>query len=72
MSATTFSISPQAAARFRVFEAGEGQPLVFLHGVGGLTEDSPFLAAIWSSSSGQRRWHTRSLGSSRVAAVYAP
>lgn len=33
-------------ARIRVFEAGEGGPLVFLHGAGGLTEDSPFLAAL--------------------------
>jgi pimeloyl-ACP methyl ester carboxylesterase len=37
--------------RIRVFEAGEGRPLVFLHGAGGLTEDNPFLAAL------ARRWH---------------
>ena len=37
--------------KIRVFEAGEGRPLVFLHGAGGLTEDSPFLAAL------ARRWH---------------
>ncbi len=35
----------------RVFEAGDGRQLVFLHGAGGLTEDSPFLAAL------ARRWH---------------
>ena len=34
-----------------MFEAGEGRPLVFLHGAGGLTEESPFLAAL------ARRWH---------------
>jgi pimeloyl-ACP methyl ester carboxylesterase len=38
-------------ARVRVFEAGEGRPLVFLHSAGGLTEDSPFLAALAA------RWH---------------
>jgi pimeloyl-ACP methyl ester carboxylesterase len=37
--------------KIRVFEAGAGRPLVFLHGGGGLTEDSPFLAAL------ARRWH---------------
>ena len=37
--------------KIRVFEAGEGRSLVFLHGAGGLTEDSPFLAAL------ARRWH---------------
>ncbi|HJU18731.1 MAG TPA: alpha/beta fold hydrolase [Stellaceae bacterium] len=35
----------------RVFEAGEGAPLVFLHGAGGLSEEDPFLAAL------ARRWH---------------
>jgi pimeloyl-ACP methyl ester carboxylesterase len=29
-----------------VFEAGDGDPLVFLHGEGGLAADSPFLAAL--------------------------
>src|SRR5262249_34880012 len=29
-----------------VFEAGDGEPLVFLHGEGGLAADSPFLAAL--------------------------
>jgi pimeloyl-ACP methyl ester carboxylesterase len=38
-------------ARVRVFEVGEGRPLVFLHSAGGLTEDSPFLAALAA------RWH---------------
>jgi pimeloyl-ACP methyl ester carboxylesterase len=37
--------------KIRVFEAGEGRPLVFLHGAGGLSEDSPFLAALAG------RWH---------------
>jgi len=37
--------------RIRVFEAGDGPPLVFLHGAGGLVEESPFLAAL------ARRWH---------------
>jgi pimeloyl-ACP methyl ester carboxylesterase len=37
--------------KIRVFEAGDGAPLVFLHGAGGLVEDSPFLAAL------ARRWH---------------
>ena len=30
----------------RYFEGGSGEPLVFLHGGGGLTVDSPFLAAL--------------------------
>jgi pimeloyl-ACP methyl ester carboxylesterase len=37
--------------KIRVFQAGDGAPLVFLHGAGGLTEDSPFLAAL------ARQWH---------------
>ena len=37
--------------KIRVFEAGEGRPLVFLHGAGGLTEESPFLVAL------ARHWH---------------
>ena len=37
--------------KIRVFEAGDGRPLVFLHSAGGLAEDSPFLAAL------ARRWH---------------
>src|ERR1700760_3121732 len=30
----------------RYFEGGAGEPLVFLHGAGGLTKDDPFLAAL--------------------------
>ena len=41
----------QGRRRVGVFEAGEGKPLVFLHGAGGIAEDSPFLAAL------ARRWH---------------
>lgn len=37
--------------KIRVFEAGDGPPLLFLHGAGGLVEESPFLAAM------ARRWH---------------
>jgi pimeloyl-ACP methyl ester carboxylesterase len=37
--------------KIRVFEMGEGRPLVFLHGAGGLAEDNPFLAAL------ARHWH---------------
>ena len=37
--------------RIRVLEAGDGPSLVFLHGAGGLVEESPFLAAL------ARRWH---------------
>jgi pimeloyl-ACP methyl ester carboxylesterase len=37
--------------KVRVFEAGEGSPLVFLHGADGLAEESPFFAAL------ARRWH---------------
>jgi pimeloyl-ACP methyl ester carboxylesterase len=38
-------------SKIRVIEAGDGPPLVFLHGAGGLVEDSPFLAML------ARRWH---------------
>jgi pimeloyl-ACP methyl ester carboxylesterase len=40
--------------RIRVFEAGDGagKPLVFLHGAGGVAEDSPLLAALAA-----RHWH---------------
>ena len=41
----------QGRRKVRVFESGSGKPLVFLHSAGGLTEDSPFLAAL------ARRWH---------------
>jgi len=44
-------LRPSTAARHNVFEAGDGPPLVFLHGAGGLAEESPFLAAL------ARRWH---------------
>jgi pimeloyl-ACP methyl ester carboxylesterase len=37
--------------KIRVFEAGDGAPLVFLHGAGGLAEESPFLAML------ALRWH---------------
>ena len=37
--------------KIHVLEAGDGPPLVFLHGAGGLAEDSPFLAAL------AERWH---------------
>jgi len=37
--------------KIRVFEMGEGRPLVFLHSAGGLAEDNPFLAAL------ARHWH---------------
>ena len=37
--------------KIRVFEAGDGPPLLFLHGAGGLVEESPFLAAM------AQRWH---------------
>jgi pimeloyl-ACP methyl ester carboxylesterase len=41
----------QGRRKVRVFENGSGTPLLFLHSAGGLTEDSPFLAAL------ARRWH---------------
>ena len=36
--------------KIQVLEAGDGAPLVFLHGAGGVTEDNPFLTAL------ARRW----------------
>jgi pimeloyl-ACP methyl ester carboxylesterase len=36
--------APRAAVRY--FEGGQGEPLVFLHGAGGLTAEDPFLAAL--------------------------
>ena len=51
MSARSYLVDVlQGRRRIRVFEAGGGRPLVFLHGAGGVTEDSPFLAAL------ARRW----------------
>ena len=36
-------IETRRGAKVRVFEAGSGAPLVFLHGAGGLQTDNPFL-----------------------------
>jgi pimeloyl-ACP methyl ester carboxylesterase len=38
-------------AEVRYLEAGEGQPLVYLHGAGGITPDDPILARL------AERWH---------------
>src|ERR1700720_4892800 len=52
MSGRSFLLDVAGGRRkIRVFEAGDGPPLVFLHGAGGLVEESPFLAALG------RRWH---------------
>ncbi|MGH2618283.1 MAG: alpha/beta fold hydrolase [Thermomicrobiales bacterium] len=37
------TIETKRGARIRVFEAGRGTPLVFLHGAGGLFAENPFL-----------------------------
>jgi pimeloyl-ACP methyl ester carboxylesterase len=37
------TIETRRGARCRVLEAGSGQPVVFLHGAGGLLADNPFL-----------------------------
>jgi pimeloyl-ACP methyl ester carboxylesterase len=37
------SLDTARGARIRVFEAGTGTPLVFLHGAGGLLPENPFL-----------------------------
>ena len=42
----TASMSPDGRRTSAYFEAGEGPPLVFLHGAGGLAEDKSFLAAL--------------------------
>jgi len=39
----TNTIETARGCRVRVFEAGRGAPLVFLHGAGGLLPDNPFL-----------------------------
>ena len=39
-------IETRRHARCRVFEAGDGAPLVFLHGAGGLLRENPFLDAL--------------------------
>ena len=52
MSSRSFLLHVAGGRRkIRIFEAGDGPPLVFLHGAGGLVEESPFLAALG------RRWH---------------
>ena len=52
MSGRSFLLDVAGGRRkIRVFEAGDGPPLVFLHGAGGLAEESPFLSAL------ARRWH---------------
>ncbi len=40
------SITTRRGVRCRVFEAGAGAPLVFLHGAGGLLAENPFLDAL--------------------------
>ena len=51
MSIRSFRIDVAGGRRrIRVFAAGDGAPLIFLHGAGGLAEDDPFLAAL------ARRW----------------
>jgi pimeloyl-ACP methyl ester carboxylesterase len=39
----TTEITTRRGARVRVFEAGQGAPIVFLHGAGGLFAENPFL-----------------------------
>ena len=36
-------VETKKGTRCRVFEAGSGAPLVYLHGAGGLLGDNPFL-----------------------------
>ena len=47
----TITITTKRGARVRVLEGGDGAPLVFLHGAGGLLADSPFLDTL------ARRYH---------------
>jgi pimeloyl-ACP methyl ester carboxylesterase len=51
MTARSFLLDVAGRRKIRVIEAGDGPPLVFLHGAGGLVEESPFLALL------ARRWH---------------
>ncbi len=43
MSVTMHRIETKRGAKVRVFEAGSGAPLVFMHGAGGLFPQNPFL-----------------------------
>jgi pimeloyl-ACP methyl ester carboxylesterase len=52
VSSRSYRVDVAAGRRkIRVFEAGDGAPLVFLHGAGGIVEENPFLAVL------ARRWH---------------
>ncbi len=47
MSAVTSrSVETPLGAKIRVYEGGSGDPLVFLHGAGGLLPDDPFVAKL--------------------------
>lgn len=39
----SYKVETKRGAKVRVFEAGSGTPLVFLHGAGGLFSENPFL-----------------------------
>jgi pimeloyl-ACP methyl ester carboxylesterase len=43
---TSRSIETPRGAKIRVYEGGSGDPLVFLHGAGGLFPDDPFVAKL--------------------------
>jgi pimeloyl-ACP methyl ester carboxylesterase len=47
MDSRTLEVS-DGRAKVRVYEGGSGEPLVFLHGAGGLLPDDPFLAKLAS------------------------